>query len=432
LNLKILPIVLKIKLGKMKRKPKVIIIGGGFGGLNAAKVLKNKDVDVTLIDKTNHHLFQPLLYQVATAALSPGDIAVPLRAILSNQKNVEVIMGEVLSVDRGNKKVHLRDESLEYDYLIIAAGASHSYFGNDHWANFAPGLKTVKDALTIRERILLSFEKAERLIDKENVGKYLTFVIVGGGPTGVEVAGAIAEISKKTMLKDFRKIDPSRTKIILAEGMPRILNTYDPDLSEKAKQSLEELGVDVRVNTFVTEITEDGVKLGDDFIETPNVIWGAGNEASDLLKSLNTKLDKIGRVVVEKDCSVPGDPYVFVIGDAAAFYESDDKTLPGVAPVAIQQGKYVAKIIAKNYKPSERPDFKYLDKGNLATIGRARAIMQLKNLKVSGFIAWLLWSLVHVFFLIGFRNRYKVMAEWIWYYITYRHGIRLITQKTDL
>lgn len=364
----------------MKRKPKVVIIGGGFGGLNAAKVLKKKDVDIKLIDKTNHHLFQPLLYQVATAALSPGDIAVPLRAILSNQKNVEVIMGEVTNVDRDNKLVYLKDDTLEYNYLIVASGASHSYFGNEHWEKHAPGLKTIKDALTIRERILLSFEKAERFIDKEDIDKYTTFVVVGGGPTGVEVAGAIAEISKKTMLKDFRKIDPSLTRIILAEGMPRILNTYDPDLSEKAKKSLEDLGVEVRVNTFVTEITENGVKLGDEFIETTNVLWGAGNKASSILKSLDTEIDKMGRVIVNNDCSIPGDSSVFVIGDAAAFFETEEKTLPGVAPVAIQQGKYVAGIITKNYQSTERPVFNYFDKGNLATIGRARAIMQLKKL----------------------------------------------------
>lgn len=409
-------------------KKKVVIIGGGFGGLTAAKSLKNADVDITLIDKTNHHLFQPLLYQVATAALSPGDIAAPIRGVLHKQKNVSVIMGEVTNIDVEGKKVNLNDNSIQYDYLIVAVGSRHSYFGKNEWENFAPGLKTLNDAITIRDKILLSFEKAEISKDENEIKKYTTFVVVGGGPTGVEVAGAIAEISKRTLRKEFRHVDPAKTKIILVEAQDRILTIYDSALSEKAKHSLEELGVEVRLNTKVENITNIGVKLNSDFIETPNVIWAAGNEIPSLIKSLNTELDRAGRVKVEKDCSVKNHPEIFVIGDAALVLH-DDKPLPGVAPVAIQQGKYVAKLISHEVSPLERKLFKYFDKGNLATIGRAKAIMQIGKIKVSGFVAWFAWVFIHILYLIGFRNRYKVLAEWMWYYVTYRHGIRLIIQK---
>ncbi len=411
-------------------KKRVIIIGGGFGGLTAAKELKNSDFEIVLIDKTNHHLFQPLLYQVATAALSPGDIAAPIRGVLNKQKNVRVIMGEVISIDRENRKVILKDDEVEFDYLIVSTGASHSYFGNDEWEKYAPGLKTISDALTIRERILLSFEKAEKFMGQKNVEPYLTFVVVGGGPTGVEMAGSIAEISKKTMLQDFRQIDPSKTKVILVEAMDRILGSYDESLSESAKSSLQELGVDVRLNKKVIDVNELGVKIDDEFIETQNIIWAAGNSASPLLKSLNTQLDKAGRVIVSEDCSINEDKNIFVIGDAAHFKDDDDNMLPGVAPVAMQQGKHVAEIL-KSDSPERKP-FKYFDKGSMATIGRARAVMQSGKIKLTGFAAWLAWSFVHILFLIGFRNRYKVMAEWIWYYISFRHGIRLITNKTDL
>lgn len=411
-------------------KGKVVIIGGGFGGLTAAKELKNSDYEIVLIDKTNHHLFQPLLYQVATAALSPGDIAAPIRGVLNKQKNVKVIMGEVLSIDRENKKVILEDDEINFDYLILSTGASHSYFGNEHWEEHAPGLKTIPDALRIREKMLLSFEKAEKFIGRRNIDPFLTFVVVGGGPTGVEVAGAIAEISKKTMLQDFRKIDPSKTKVILIEALDRILVSYDPSLSEAAKNSLEELGVDVRLNSKVVDVNKEGVKVDEELIETKNIIWAAGNNASDLLKSLNTELDRAGRVIVNKDCSIKGDKNIFVIGDAANFKDEYGNSLPALAPVAMQQGKYVAKILVND--SAERKPFKYFDKGSMATIGRARAIMQSGKLKLTGFLAWLAWSFVHILFLIGFRNRYKVMAEWIWYYLSYRHGIRLITNKADL
>ncbi|MFA8342343.1 MAG: NAD(P)/FAD-dependent oxidoreductase [Rhodothermaceae bacterium] len=417
----------------MKRK-KVVIIGGGFGGLTAAKSLKKANVDITLIDKTNHHLFQPLLYQVATAALSPGDISAPIRGILRNQTNVEVVMGEVSRINRDKKTINLKlnNDEIRYDYLVVATGARHSYFGNDEWENYAPGLKTLSDALNLRERILLSFERAERYYDTEPVEKYLTFVVVGAGPTGVEMAGAIAEISKKTMLTDFRKIDPAKTKILLVEGADRVLTPYSPELSEKAKQSLESMGVTILTGKRVTNITDKGVQIDEDFIETPNIIWAAGNKASGLLKELDTGLDNSGRVIVENDCSLQNDENVFVIGDAAHFSRENTPPVPAVAPAAVQQGKYVAKIIAKAIKKEKRKPFVYVDKGNMATIGRNKAILEVGKIGFSGFIAWLAWSFVHILFLIGFRNKYKVMVEWIWYYLSVKHGIRLITNKTDL
>lgn len=414
-------------------KPKVIIIGAGFGGLAAAKTLKNADVDILLIDKTNHHLFQPLLYQVATAALSPGDIAAPVRGILHTQKNVSIIMGEVVSIDKEKRKVKMHNgEEFDFDFLIVATGARHSYFGKDEWEKYAPGLKTISDALKIRERILLSFEKAERSNDPIEIDKYLTFVIVGGGPTGVEMAGAIAEISKKTMLKDFRKIDPSKTKIILVEGTDKLLNSFDQPLNSYTKNTLEKMGVIVKVGKFVKQISSDGVQVDDEFINTSNIIWAAGNTASPILKKLNTELDKAGRVIVESDCSIKGHQNIFVIGDAANFIDDKGKPLPGVAPVAEQQGKFVAKLIAYNKNEVNKKIFKYFDKGNLATIGRAKAVLQINNLKLSGFSAWLIWGFVHIAFLINFRKRYKVMTEWIWSYLTFKNDIRLITNKTEL
>jgi len=412
----------------MKR---VVIIGGGFGGLSAAKALKKSNIEIILIDKTNHHLFQPLLYQVATAALSPGDIAAPIRGIVSKQKNIRVIMGEVHRIDVDSKKVFLNGDSVEFDYLVISVGSQHSYFGMERWEIYAPGLKTISDALKIRERILLSYEKAERLNDVKEIEKYLTFVIVGGGPTGVELAGAIAEIANKTMMKDFRKIDPSKTKIILVEADNRILTSYHPGLSSKAKKSLEKLGVTVLTGKKVTDISNKGVELGNEFIETTNVIWAAGNAVPSLIKLLNTETDRAGRAVVNSDCSIKNNPEIFVIGDAALFIE-EGKPLPAVAPVAIQQGRYVGKIIKEEIPYNERKPFRYFDKGNLATIGRAKAVMQIGKIKILGFTAWLAWVFIHIMYLIGFRNRYKVLAEWIWYYISYRHGIRLITNRTDI
>lgn len=411
-------------------RKRVVIIGGGFGGLTAAKKFHNTEFDVLLIDKTNHHLFQPLLYQVATAALSPGDISVPIRWILRKSKNITVILGEAEKVDRANNIILLKDgEEVEYDYLIISAGARHSYFGNNDWENYAPGLKTLEDAINIREKMLLAFEKAERKFDKEDVSKYMTFVIVGGGPTGVEMAGAIAEISKKTLMRDFRKINTKKTRIILVEGTDRILNTYEKKLSLRAKEDLEKLGVEVHLNSMVSKIEKNKIYFGNNVIETSNIIWAAGNSASPLLVSLNTELDRSGRVIVNEYCSIEGYPNIFVIGDAANFQEAGHP-LPGIAPVAVQQGKYAADLIKKeNYRSNKKP-FKYTDKGTMATIGKAKAIAQIKKLKLTGFIAWFFWGFVHILFLINFRNKYKVMAEWIWYYFSNKNGVRLIT-KTD-
>lgn len=419
-------------MNNKNRKPKIIIIGGGFGGLTVARNLQDADAEILLIDKTNHHLFQPLLYQVATAALSPGDIAIPIRSILSDQSNTTVIMGEVTSIDKEKKEVLVGTDVYQFDYLIISTGASHSYFGNDEWGKYAPGLKTLADALQIREKIFYSFEQAEKIGDIEKAKKYLTFVIVGGGPTGVEIAGAIAEIARKTMLKDFRRIETDKTRIILIEAMDKILSSYPDTLTIKAKKDLEAMGVDVMLNTKVINLTEQGVETDKQFIETANVIWAAGNRASSLLKSLNNELDRAGRVVVQNDCTIKNSPEIFIIGDAASFASEDNELLPGIAPVAIQQGKYVAEIILKEIPANLRKPFIYNDKGTMATIGRAKAVAQIRNLNFSGLIAWLMWCFLHVLFLIGYRNRFRVMAEWIWHYITMKRGIRLITGKPQI
>lgn len=427
-------------------KPKhIVVVGAGFGGLRAVQKLCKEPFEITLIDKTNHHLFQPLLYQVATSALAPGDIAVPARGIFKRNKNVHVRMGEVVNVDTGAKQIHLENgQSVPYDYLILAPGSRHSYFGNDSWEKFAPGLKTLSDALEIRERILMSFEKAEREPDPEKRKRHETFVVVGGGPTGVELAGTIAEISTKTMREDYEHVDLDLLEIILVEGQSRILNTYHESLSEKAARDLEKMGVKLMLNSMVTDVNEDGVriKVPEDaslnghssgtreiFIETGTVIWGAGNAASPLLETLNIPLEKDGRLRVDADLSVPGHPEIFVIGDAARQVNADGSETPAIAPGAIQHGDHVARVIRADMDGKERPVFTYFDKGSMATIGRARAIAQIRDWKFSGFFAWLLWSLVHIFFLIGFRNRFRVMAEWLWFYLTFRGGSRLITRK---
>lgn len=406
---------------------KVIIVGGGFGGLLAAKEFKDTDYEVTIIDKTNHHLFQPLLYQVAAAALSPADIAIPIRSVFSDQQNIKVVLDEVISVDKEKSIVKLSNSEMSFDYLILSPGARHSYFGNDNWEKYAPGLKTLSDALKIRELILNSLEAAEKEPDADRRKKYLTFVVIGGGPTGVELAGAIAEIAKKTMIKDYKNFRADDTKVILVEALPRILTSYTTDLSQKAKEDLEQMGADVRLNTKVTDVNENGVQLGDIFIESKNVIWAAGNLASPLLKTLDIELDRAGRAVVEDDCSIPGYPNIFVIGDAALMKDKNGEILPGVAPVAMQQGKYVGKLIVNDDKNGSRKEFVYVDKGSMATIGKAKAVAMIRGLKLSGLLAWFAWSVVHIFFLIGFRNRFRVFAEWIWYYITNRQGTRLIT-----
>ncbi len=410
-------------------KKKVIIIGAGFGGLTAAKTLADTDFEITIIDKTNHHLFQPLLYQVATAALSPADIAVPIRSLLAEYKNIRVVLDEVISIDKNQRSVQIKNLILQYDYLIVAVGSRHSYFGKSEWEKLAPGLKTLTDALVIREKIISALELAELENNTELKNKYLTFVIVGGGPTGVELAGAIAEISKETMIKDYKSFSPADTKVILIEATNRLLSSFDKKLSEQAKDDLEKMGVEVKLNTKVEDISEEGVYTNHGFIPSKTIIWAAGNQASPLLKSLNVELDRAGRVIVNKDCSLPGNPEIFVIGDAAHFSDESGNVLPGVAQVAIQQGKFVAGIIKNEIPVANRPTFKYRDKGTMATIGKAKAVAEIKGFKLSGVIAWLTWSLVHIFFLIGFRNRFRVMIEWIWYYITKRHGTRLIVGK---
>lgn len=413
------------------KKKKVVIIGGGFGGISAAKELKSQDYEVLIIDKTNHHLFQPLLYQVATSALSPGDIAVPIRAIFSGQKNVRVIMDEVMAIDRNNKTLKLKEAEIPFDFLIVAPGSKHSYFAHSPWERYAPGLKTLNDALAIREKILCSLEEAEKIHDPMRAKKYLTFVIIGGGPTGVELAGAIAEIAKQTIMKDFRSFKPADTCIYLIEGTSRLLPAFSGSLSLKVKSDLEELGVKIILNTMVTDISARGVALGDRFIETANVIWAAGNVAPPLLKSLDTRLDRMGRVLVGKDLSIDEEQNIFVIGDSAALATENGNDLPAIAPVAMQQGKFVAAIIKSGLDKTDRPVFKYRDKGSMATVGRAKAVAEIKGLKLSGLLAWLAWCFVHIFYLIGFRNRFRVMAEWIWYYFTRRNGVRLIVGQAE-
>lgn len=408
---------------------KVIIIGAGFGGLTSAKEFKSVNFDVTVIDKTNHHLFQPLLYQVATAALSPADIAIPIRSILAKQSNTKVILAEVISIDKDKSIIKLKNSEMTFDYLIIATGASHSYFGNEKWEKYAPGLKTLVDALTIRENIISSLELAEKETDLVKKKKYLTFVIVGGGPTGVELAGAIAEIAKKTIIKDYKNFHTYDTKIILIEALPKILNTFQESLSKQAQEDLKKMGVDIMLNTKVLDINENGVKLSNGFIETANIIWAAGNVASPIIKTLNIKTDNSLRVFVESDCSIPNYPNIFVIGDAANLKDQNGNILPGIAPVAIQQGKYVGRIIAAETLKENRKPFRYIDKGTMAAIGKANAVAQIKGLKFSGYFAWLMWSFIHIAYLISFRNRFRVMVEWIWYYFTNKHGTRLIIRK---
>lgn len=412
-------------------KKRVIIVGGGFGGLTAAKKLKSNNLELIVIDKTNHHLFQPLLYQVASAALSPGDIAVPIRGILSNKNNVDVILSEVLSVNKTDSYVQLKDRQIKFDYLILAPGSSHSYFGNTDWEKFAPGLKTLNDALTIRENILRSFEEAEIIEDKSAKNDYLTFVIVGGGPTGVELAGSIAEIAKKTMLKNFRHIKPEEAKVILVEAGPGVLPSYSEKLSEIAKKDLEAMGVKVLVNTRITNVKSGFVETGSGIIKSKNIIWAAGNAASPLLKTLDVELDRAGRVIVESDLSLKGSPNIFVIGDAAHATDKNGSLLPGIAPVAIQQGGYIASLINKEVKGKARKPFVYFDKGTMATIGKAKAVAKIGRMEFSQFIAWFLWSFVHIFFLITFRNRFRVMGEWMMYYFTGRRGVRLITKHPE-
>jgi NADH dehydrogenase len=404
----------------------VVIIGGGFAGLYAAKRLAREAVSVTVVDRRNHHVFQPLLYQVATAALNPSDIAAPIRSILRRQRNTRVILGDVTAIDRNRRVVTMTDGELPYDFLIVATGATHSYFGNDQWEPFAPGLKSIEDALEMRRRVLLAYEAAEKETDLANRNALLTFVVVGGGPTGAELAGALAEIGKHSMERDFRSIDPSSVRVVLVEGIDRVLSSFDPKLSRSAAAQLTRLGVEVRTNCRVTAIDGNGVTLGDETIRSATVLWGAGVQASPVARFLGVPLDNAGRVLVERDLSIPGSPEVFVAGDLAHF-EQDGKLLPGVAQPAMQGGAHAAANIVRRIRGESTIPFRYHDKGSMATIGRAAAIAQFPRLQLSGLPAWLAWLFVHILFLIGFRNRLLVMIQWAWAYFTFQRGARLIT-----
>jgi NADH dehydrogenase len=405
----------------------VVIVGAGFAGIYAAKALGRAPVSVTVVDRHNHHLFQPMLYQVATAALAPSDIASPVRSILRHNANTEVLLGEVISIKPDTKTVLIdSDSSLSYDYLVLGIGALNTYFGHDDWAPWAPGLKDINDALEVKRRVLLAFERAEREPDSVKRQAHLTFVVVGGGPTGVEVAGALAEIRQYALLRDFRHIDPRDATVILLEGGARILPAYPESLSRKAKETLRRLGVDVREQTMVTSIEADAVHAAGWRIPTRTVVWAAGNIVSQILASLGAERDRQGRVVVDQFCNPAGRPEVFVLGDAAHFIQ-DGKALPGICPVAIQEGKYAARSIVASVRGKQRVPFRYFDKGQLAVIGRGRAVAEIRRLHFGGFFAWLAWVFVHIFFLIGFRNRVIVMIEWAWSYLTYQRGARVIT-----
>ena len=415
-----------------KPLPQVVIIGAGFGGLNAALKLAQYPVRITLLDRKNHHTFQPLLYQVATAGLSPGEIAAPIRWIVRGRRNIEVLLGEAQDFDLNRHLVKLADRELPYDYLIVAAGASHAYFGHDEWEPLAPGLKTIEDALEIRRRVLLAFELAERQAASGGPQVQLNFVIVGGGPTGVELAGTLSEIARRALANEFDSIDPTRTRIILLEGGPRILPTYPEDLSRSAEEQLRNLGVEVHTSTMVTGIEPAAVRMGTTSLPAVVILWAAGVAASPLAKKLGAPLDRAGRVLVNPDLSIPGHPEIFVIGDLASLTDKNGQLVPGVAPAAIQEGKATARNIARDLQGKPRQNFHYLNKGSLATIGRAAAIAQFGKLHISGFIAWLSWLFVHIFFLIGFRNRIIVLIQWAWSYFTYERGARLITGDQTL
>jgi NADH dehydrogenase len=414
------------------KNPNVVIVGAGFGGLQASLQLAHQPVKVTLIDRTNHHTFQPLLYQVATAGLSPAEIAAPIRWIMRGRHNTEVLLGEVQDFDLVRKIVKLADFEVPYDYLIVAAGASHAYFGHDEWEPFAPGLKTIEDALEIRRRVLLAFELAERQAASGGTPMQLNFVIVGGGPTGVELAGTLAEVAHYALQNEFAKIDPRQTRIILLEGGPRVLPSYSAALSASAERQLIKLGVEVHTSAMVTNVEAAAVWMGEKQIPAVVILWAAGVAASPLARKLAAPLDRVGRVLVNPDLSIPGHPEVFVIGDLAALKDESGKWLPGVAQTAIQQGEAAAKNILRDLHGETRQKFHYHDKGSLATIGRAAAVAQIGKLEISGFPAWLTWLFVHIFFLIGFRNRVLVMIQWAWSYLTYERGARLITGDQTL
>ena len=413
-----------------KTGPRVVIVGGGFGGLYCARALAHEPVRITLVDRKNYHTFQPLLYQVATAALSPGDIASPIRSILRRFANAEVLLGEVVGFELNEHRVLLNDGSrLEYDYLVVAAGAQHSYFGHSEWEPLAPGLKTIEDALEIRRRVLLAYETAERRAAMGKDPGPLSFVIVGGGPTGVELAGAIAEIAAHTLAKDFRNIQTTRSRVLLLEGAGRVLPTYPEDLSRKAEDQLRHLGVEVRDNTMVTAVEPGRIRVGAEMIPATVTVWAAGVAASELGRLLSANTDRAGRIPVGDDCSLPQHPEVFVIGDLALFNDKHGKPLPGVAQVAIQQGRAVAANIERELKGQPRQPFHYKDLGSLATIGRNAAVADIFGIHLSGVIAWLVWLFIHILWLIGFRNRVLVMVNWAWAYFASQRGPRLITDR---
>ena len=407
--------------------PRVVIIGGGFGGLYAARAFRRAPVQVTLVDRRNHHVFQPLLYQVATAALSPGDIASPIRWILRGQRNVEVVLADVVAIDTSAKRLTLADGVLDYDFLIVAAGATHAYFGHNEWRAIAPGLKTLEDALDIRRRVLMAFERAEREPDDTRRRSLLTFVVIGGGPTGVEMAGALAEISRQSLARDFRHFDPSSARILLLEAGPSILATFPERLREAARKDLVRLGVDVRTGQPVTNVTPGAVQVGAESIAAETVLWAAGVAASPLGATLGVPLDRAGRVRVEPDLTIPGHPDVFVIGDLAALNGSNGNPLPGVAQVAIQMGRHAAANIERAIEHQPYAAFSYRDLGNMATIGRASAVADFGWLQLKGLAAWISWAFVHILNLIGFRNRLVVFVQWGWAYFSYQRSVRLIT-----
>jgi len=410
-------------------KPRVVIVGAGFGGLEAAKLLTKEPVQLTVIDRTNHHLFQPLLYEVATAALSPADIAAPIRGILGRCKNTEVILAEVKSVNVAARTLNIGDRDMTYDYLILATGSRHSYFGHEEWEKLAPGLKSLEDAVEIRRRLLLAFEYAEKISDEAAKAAAMTFVIIGGGPTGVEMAGAIAEIARYTLDKDFKHIDPSSARVILVEGDERLLSGFPEDLSASAMKQLKDLGVEVRTGIHAGNLTEEGLQVGDEFIPCRVKIWAAGNAASFVGKTMGVPVDKAGRVIVNEDLTIPGHPEVQVIGDLANFTHQGGKLLPGVSPVAMQQGRHAARNILAMMDNRKPQRFRYWNKGSMATIGRNKAVADLNFIHLSGLPAWLIWLFVHIIFLVGFRNRIAVLIEWAWAYVTFNKGARLITRN---
>jgi NADH dehydrogenase len=416
----------------MPPTPRIVVVGAGFAGLYCARTLARAPVRVTMVDRRNHHLFQPLLYQVATAALNPADIAVPARSFLRKQANLDVLLAEVAAFDLDAKRLLLGDgEALPYDQLLVATGVTHSYFGHPEWARFAPGLKTLEDALEIRRRVLSAFEEADRERDPARRTALLTFVVVGGGPTGVELAGALAEIARHTLAEEFRRIDPRSARILLLEGTGRVLPPYPPDLSEAARRQLAGLGVEVRTGALVTGIDADGVTVGEERIAARTVLWGAGVAASPLARRLGAPLDRAGRVLVEPDLTLPGRPEVYVAGDLAAVPQADGSFVPGVAPAAIQAGRHTASNMLRALRGEPRRPFRYVNKGALATIGRGRAVGDVRGLHLTGFLAWLAWLLVHVFFLIGFKNRVLVVLQWAWHYLTWGRGARLMVDTAQ-